>query len=114
MFDENDPKLPLIRSLGLDRDIQLADVGDLDEVRGLAVGEPFDCGFMGCCLLSCRLLGRRRAGLLREGPEMLIASQFIGLIRADLQIRQMLRVDDLGRKKIVDSDLFARKHPHFE
>src|ERR1700722_892991 len=40
-FDEDDPKLPLIRTLGLDRDIKLADVGDLYEVRGLAVGEPF-------------------------------------------------------------------------
>jgi all-trans-retinol 13,14-reductase len=40
-FDEDDPKLPLIRSLGLDRDLEFVDVGDLYEVRGGIVGEPF-------------------------------------------------------------------------
>jgi all-trans-retinol 13,14-reductase len=40
-FDEDDPKLPLIRALGLDRDLELVDIGDLYEVRGGVVGEPF-------------------------------------------------------------------------
>jgi all-trans-retinol 13,14-reductase len=40
-FDEDDPKLPLIRVLGLDRDLQFVDVGDLYEVRGGPLGEPF-------------------------------------------------------------------------
>ncbi|MGA2794551.1 MAG: NAD(P)-binding protein, partial [Roseiarcus sp.] len=40
-FDEEDPKLPLIRSLGLDRDLTFADVGDLYEVRGSLISEPF-------------------------------------------------------------------------
>jgi all-trans-retinol 13,14-reductase len=40
-FDEDDPKLPLIRCLGLDRDLEFVDVGDLYEVRGGIVGEPF-------------------------------------------------------------------------
>ncbi len=40
-FDEEDPKLPLIQSLGLDRDLEFVDVGDVYEVRGVAIGEPF-------------------------------------------------------------------------
>jgi phytoene dehydrogenase-like protein len=40
-FDEDDPKLPLIRSLGLDRKLQLVDIGDLYEVRGGLIGYPF-------------------------------------------------------------------------
>ena len=40
-LDEDDPKTGLIRSLGLDRDLQFVDVGDLYEVRGGPVGEPF-------------------------------------------------------------------------
>jgi all-trans-retinol 13,14-reductase len=40
-FDEDDPKLPLIRSLGLDRDLKFVDVGDLYEVRAEVIGEPF-------------------------------------------------------------------------
>src|SRR6266581_3028795 len=40
-FDEDDPKLPLIRSLGLDRDLEFVDVGDLYEVQGGIVGGPF-------------------------------------------------------------------------
>jgi len=40
-FDEEDPKLPLLRSLGLDREPQFVDVGDLYEVRGGLIGEPF-------------------------------------------------------------------------
>jgi AcrR family transcriptional regulator len=35
-----------------------------------------------------------KAGLLREGPPNLLAAQFIGLIRADLQMRAMLGVGD--------------------
>ena len=55
-------------------------------------------------------------GLLREGPQMLVAAQFVGLIRADLQMRAMLGVDDpanpKGRKKVVDSgvDAFLRAY----
>ncbi len=40
-FDEDDPKLPLIQALGLDRDLQLVDVGDLYEVRGGPLDKPF-------------------------------------------------------------------------
>jgi len=40
-FDDEDPKLPLIRSLGLDRALQFVDVGDLYEVRGSVLGDPF-------------------------------------------------------------------------
>ena len=40
-FDEADPKLPVIRSLGLDIDLQFIDVGDLYEVRGGPIGAPF-------------------------------------------------------------------------
>jgi all-trans-retinol 13,14-reductase len=40
-FDDDDPKLPLIRLLGLDRTLQFVDVGDLFEVRGCAIGDPF-------------------------------------------------------------------------
>ena len=40
-FDEDDPKIPLIRSLGLDRSIDFVDVGDLYEVRGATVGRTF-------------------------------------------------------------------------
>ena len=39
-FDDDDPKLPLLRLLGLDRTLHFVDVGDLYEVRGAAVGEP--------------------------------------------------------------------------
>jgi all-trans-retinol 13,14-reductase len=40
-FDEDDPKLPLIRTLGLNHALQFIDVGDLFEVRGAAIGAPF-------------------------------------------------------------------------
>jgi phytoene dehydrogenase-like protein len=40
-FDENDPKKPLLRSLGLERDLRFVDVGDIYEVRGSLLGEPF-------------------------------------------------------------------------
>jgi choline dehydrogenase-like flavoprotein len=40
-FDDDDPKMPLIRLLGLDRSLQFADVGDLYEVRGAVIGDPF-------------------------------------------------------------------------
>jgi phytoene dehydrogenase-like protein len=40
-FDEEDPKLPLIRSLGLDRKLEFVDIGDLYEVRGGLIGQPF-------------------------------------------------------------------------
>ena len=36
-----DPKTPILRSLGLDRDIPFVDVGDLHEVRSPLLGEPF-------------------------------------------------------------------------
>ena len=40
-LDEGDPKEPVLRSLGLDRALQFVDVGDLYEVRGPLIGEPF-------------------------------------------------------------------------
>lgn len=40
-FDDDDPKMPLIRLLGLDKTLPIADVGDLYEVRGSVIGEPF-------------------------------------------------------------------------
>jgi hypothetical protein len=45
-LDIDDPKLPILRSLGLDKDLAFVDVGDLYEVRGPQIGEPFalPCG----------------------------------------------------------------------
>src|SRR4051812_20379619 len=40
-FDADDPKLPLIHGLGLDRDLEFIDVGNLYEVRGGPIGETF-------------------------------------------------------------------------
>src|SRR5262249_31780711 len=40
-FDDNDPKLPLLRSLGLERDLAFVDVGAFYEVRSPLLGEPF-------------------------------------------------------------------------
>jgi all-trans-retinol 13,14-reductase len=40
-LDAEDPKAPILRSLGLDRDIPFVDVGDLHEVRSPLLGEPF-------------------------------------------------------------------------
>ena len=40
-FDREDPKMPLIRLLGLDQALEFIDVGALYEVRGALVGEPF-------------------------------------------------------------------------
>ena len=40
-LDAEDPKTPILRSLGLDRDIPFVDVGDLHEVRSPLFGEPF-------------------------------------------------------------------------
>jgi all-trans-retinol 13,14-reductase len=40
-LDAEDPKSPILRSLGLDRDIPFVDVGDLHEVRSSLLGEPF-------------------------------------------------------------------------
>jgi phytoene dehydrogenase-like protein len=40
-LDAEDPKTPILRSLGLDRDISFVDVGDLHEVRSPLLGEPF-------------------------------------------------------------------------
>jgi all-trans-retinol 13,14-reductase len=40
-LDGEDPKTPILRSLGLDRDIPFVDVGDLHEVRSPLLGEPF-------------------------------------------------------------------------
>jgi len=40
-LDAEDPKMPVLRSLGLDRDIAFVDVGDLHEVRSPLLGEPF-------------------------------------------------------------------------
>jgi phytoene dehydrogenase-like protein len=45
-LDADDPKLPILRSLGLDKDLAFVDVGDLYEVRGPQLGKPFvlPCG----------------------------------------------------------------------
>jgi all-trans-retinol 13,14-reductase len=45
-LDIDDPKLPVLRSLGLDKDLVFVEVGDLYEVRGRQIGEPFalPCG----------------------------------------------------------------------
>jgi all-trans-retinol 13,14-reductase len=40
-LDAEDPKGPILRALGLDRDIRFIDVGDLHEVRSPLLGEPF-------------------------------------------------------------------------
>jgi hypothetical protein len=40
-LDESDPKLSLLQSLGLDRDLTFVDVNDLQEVRGVLFGAPF-------------------------------------------------------------------------
>jgi phytoene dehydrogenase-like protein len=40
-LDSDDPKLPILRSLGLDRNLAFVDVGDLYEVRGPQMGTPF-------------------------------------------------------------------------
>jgi all-trans-retinol 13,14-reductase len=40
-LDAEDPKMPVLRALGLDRDIPFVDVGDLHEVRSPLLGEPF-------------------------------------------------------------------------
>jgi len=39
--EDSDPKLPLVRSLGLDRDLAFVAVPDMYEVRGGPVGAPF-------------------------------------------------------------------------
>jgi phytoene dehydrogenase-like protein len=40
-FDEGDPKKPLLRALGLERDLTFVDVGDIYVLRGSLLGEPF-------------------------------------------------------------------------
>ena len=40
-LDAEDPKAPILRALGLDRDIPFISVGDLHEVRSPLLGEPF-------------------------------------------------------------------------
>jgi phytoene dehydrogenase-like protein len=40
-LDDQDPKTPILRSLGLDRDVTFVEVGDLHEVRGPLLDEPF-------------------------------------------------------------------------
>jgi all-trans-retinol 13,14-reductase len=40
-LDAEDPKMPILRSLGLDRSLPFVDVGDLHEVRSPLLGEPF-------------------------------------------------------------------------
>jgi all-trans-retinol 13,14-reductase len=40
-LDDGDPKKPLLRALDLERDLTFVDVGDLYEVRGGLLGEPF-------------------------------------------------------------------------
>ncbi len=40
-LDEDDPRLPLLRFLGLDRDLTFIDFGEMYEVRAGVIGEPF-------------------------------------------------------------------------
>jgi phytoene dehydrogenase-like protein len=40
-FDDGDPKKPLMQALELERDLTFVDVGDIYEVRGAMLGEPF-------------------------------------------------------------------------
>jgi phytoene dehydrogenase-like protein len=40
-FDEGDPKKPLLQALGLERDLTFVEIGDIYEVRGGLLGEPF-------------------------------------------------------------------------
>jgi all-trans-retinol 13,14-reductase len=40
-LDVEDPKMPILRALGLDHDIPFVDVGDLHEVRSPLLAEPF-------------------------------------------------------------------------
>ncbi len=40
-LDIDDPKLPVLRSLGLDKELEFVEVGDLYEVRSARIGEPF-------------------------------------------------------------------------
>ena len=40
-LDAGDAKAPILRALGLDRDIPFVEVGDLHEVRSPLIGEPF-------------------------------------------------------------------------
>jgi phytoene dehydrogenase-like protein len=40
-FDEGDPKKPLLRALALERDLTFVDVGDIYELRGPLLHEPF-------------------------------------------------------------------------
>jgi all-trans-retinol 13,14-reductase len=40
-LDQDDPKLPTVQSLGLDSDLEFADVGDIYEVRGPLIEPPF-------------------------------------------------------------------------
>ena len=64
-FDADDPKLPLIRSLGLDRTLQFVDVGDLYEVRGAAIGAPFVLphGFAAALAAAIARFPQHKAGL---------------------------------------------------
>jgi len=40
-LDPGDPKMPLLKLLDLDRAVPFVDVGDLHEIRGPLIGEPF-------------------------------------------------------------------------
>ena len=44
-LDVDDPKLPVLRSLGLDKNLAFVEVGDLYEVRGRQIGAPFALPF---------------------------------------------------------------------
>jgi all-trans-retinol 13,14-reductase len=39
-LDDDDPKLPLLRSLGLDRDLEFVDIDNFGEMRGPPIGAP--------------------------------------------------------------------------
>lgn len=64
-LDAEDPKGPIMRALGLDRDIPFIDVGDLHEVRSPLFGEPFVLprGFDAALAAAARRFPQRAKGL---------------------------------------------------
>src|ERR1700687_4530434 len=64
-LDAEDPKGPILRALGLDRDIPFIDVGDLHEVRSPLLGEPFVLphGFDAALAATVRRFPRQAKGL---------------------------------------------------
>jgi len=55
-LDQDDPKVPLLRSLGLDRGLEFVSIDELAEMRGPAIGAP----------RCCRMASMRRCPLRRH------------------------------------------------